>query len=144
MEVFLGGTRHLEALPGVSRAPVQQFGSGHIILARNADFPVTIDHKLGASILQGCVKKEEKCDVTVKRLSPRVSGSSRTVASCLYMAAASPRRRDFFSHDRRKHVPSPAPPQRSDKAFYKQPVCSVSGSYFGLINKHENRCPWLL
>lgn len=56
MEVFLGGSWHLEALPAVCRAAVQQLRPGHVVLAGNADLPVTVDHELGATVLQGWVE----------------------------------------------------------------------------------------
>lgn len=56
MEVLLSGSWYLEALPGVCRAPVQQLRPGYIVLAWNADLPVTIDHKLGATILQSWMR----------------------------------------------------------------------------------------
>lgn len=62
MQVFPGGSRNLEALPGVGRAPVQQLGPSDVVLARDADLPVAIDHKLGAAILQGW-KREKHCFV---------------------------------------------------------------------------------
>ncbi len=60
MEVFLGGSWYLKALPGVCRAPVQQLCPSYIILAWNADLPVTVDHKLGATVLEGWMRKEGK------------------------------------------------------------------------------------
>lgn len=53
MKVLPGGSRHLEALPGVCRAAVQQFCPGYAVLAWNADLPVAVDHKLGATVLKG-------------------------------------------------------------------------------------------
>lgn len=53
MKILSGGSRHLEALPGVRRAAVQQFCPGYVVLAWNADLPVTVDHKLRAAILEG-------------------------------------------------------------------------------------------
>lgn len=58
MEVFLGGSQHLEALPGVCRTPVQQLGSGYIVLTRNANLPVTIDDKLRATVLERWVRED--------------------------------------------------------------------------------------
>lgn len=58
MEVFPGGSWHLEALPGVCRAAVQQLRPGYIVLAWNADLPVTVDHKLGATVLEGWMREE--------------------------------------------------------------------------------------
>lgn len=58
-------------------------------------------------------------------------------------------RRGIFHDMKWKQVPSPALPQWSDKAFtsvsFKTTVCAISGGlfYFGLINKDENKCPWL-
>lgn len=53
MKILPGGARHLEALPGVRRAAVQQFCPGYVVLAWNADLPVAVDHKLRAAILEG-------------------------------------------------------------------------------------------
>lgn len=53
MKILSGGPRHLKALKGVRRAAVQQFCPSYIVLSWNADLPVTIDHKLGATILEG-------------------------------------------------------------------------------------------
>lgn len=58
MEVFLGGSQHLEALPGVCRAPVLQLGPGDVVLTRNANFPVAIDDKLRATVLERWVREE--------------------------------------------------------------------------------------
>lgn len=58
MEVFLGGSWHLKALPGVSRTPVQQLGSSNVVLTRNTYLPVTIDYKLGATVLEGWAREE--------------------------------------------------------------------------------------
>lgn len=56
MEIFPGGSRNLEALPGVGRAAVQQLRPGYVVLARDADLPVAVDHKLGAAVLEGWKK----------------------------------------------------------------------------------------
>lgn len=53
MEVFPGGSRNLKALPGVGRAAVQQLRPSYVVLARDADLPVAVDHKLGAAVLEG-------------------------------------------------------------------------------------------
>lgn len=53
MKVFPGGSRNLKALPGVGRAAVQQLRPGYVVLARDADLPVAVDHKLGAAVLEG-------------------------------------------------------------------------------------------
>lgn len=58
MEVLPGGAWHLKTLPGVCRAAVQQLRPGDVVLARNADLPVTIDHELGAAILEGWMREE--------------------------------------------------------------------------------------
>lgn len=55
VQVFLGWSHDLKALPGICRASVQQFGPSHTVFSRNADLPVSIDDKLGASVLQGQV-----------------------------------------------------------------------------------------
>ena len=52
VQVLMGGSRHLEALPGVRRAPVQELGAGDTVLPRDADLPVPVDHKLGVAILE--------------------------------------------------------------------------------------------
>lgn len=53
VQIFPGGSGNLEALPSVSGAAVQQLRPGDVVLAWDADFPVAIDHKLGAAILKG-------------------------------------------------------------------------------------------
>lgn len=82
MEVFLGGSRNLEALPSVCRTPVQQLRPGYVVLAWNADLPVSVDHKLGATVLEGWMreegngKKEGKENISkCQQLALHISGS---------------------------------------------------------------------
>ena len=58
MKVFLGRSWHLKALPGVCRASVQQLGPSYGVLTWNTNLPVTIDNKLGATILEGWTRVE--------------------------------------------------------------------------------------
>lgn len=57
VQVLLSWSWNFETLPGISRAPIQKFGSCHIVLPRNIDLPVPIDHKLRAPILE-CFEKQ--------------------------------------------------------------------------------------
>lgn len=171
MEVFPGGSWYLEALPGVCGAPVQQLRPGHVVLAWNADLPVAVDHKLGATVLEGCTREEgnggkdgkvwcfsvlmsesniSKPSIYVGDVELKAGCQKQKYASWLYMAAALLGARRGIFHDMKwKQVPSPASLQWSDKAFtsapFKTAVCAISGLfYFGLINTDENTCPWLL
>lgn len=60
MEVFPGGSGNLEALPGVRRAPVHQLRPGYVVLSWDADLPVTIDHKLGATVLESLMREDDE------------------------------------------------------------------------------------
>lgn len=60
MEVFPGGSRYLKALPGVRRAPVHQLRPSYGVLSWDADLPVTIDHKLGATVLEGLMREDDE------------------------------------------------------------------------------------
>lgn len=159
MEVFPGGSRHLEAFPGVRRAPVQQLGPGYAVLSRDADLPVPIDHELGASVLEGWRRgggdererlvseaKVFKKDKTIWRVELETGWQELNIASNWQLSLLSTTRRIF--HDMNwKQLPSPARPQWPDKAFYDPPFKTAVGAslarfYFGLINRDGNRCPW--
>ncbi len=74
MQVLLSRSWNFKTLPGISRAPVQKFGSCHIVLPRNIDLPVPIDHKLRAPILECFEKKlqevikKKHCTTTTQQI----------------------------------------------------------------------------
>jgi len=82
MEVLLGRAGDLEALPGVGRAPVQQLGPGHVVLARHADLPVAVDHELGSPVLEGWRRREGKeVQRLVSLIEPTLSPASSRCSS---------------------------------------------------------------
>lgn len=86
MKILSGGSRHLKALPGVRRAAVQQFCPSYIVLSWNADLPITIDDKLGATILEGWRRGgrgySEKSIASMKIYISREVGHSEVKLCC--------------------------------------------------------------
>lgn len=164
MEVFLGGSRNLEALPSVCRTPVQQLRPGYVVLAWNADLPVSVDHKLGATVLEGWMreegngKKEGKENISkCQQLALHISGSCwgkggmKETERCqlaIYGSCLSSVLGFSMTWDGNKHLHLPCPSGRTEplRASLSRPqrVPFRGQFYFGLINKDENRCPWLL
>lgn len=76
VQVLPGGSGNLEALPGVGGAAVQQLGAGHAVLARDADLPVAIDHKLGVAVLEGWNQaRESEGSGGQQKISPPAAGT---------------------------------------------------------------------
>lgn len=159
MKVFLGGSWHLKAFPGVCWAPINQLSPCYTVLAWNADLPVSINQKLGASILQGYAREEQvmrmkerlACLSTSKetvmfpyqwvKLRQRPDARSRNMAPDYIWQQWLLEGRDFPWHGW-KQVPSPVLTKWSNKAFMRVSLKTTAHSVSGRVLFWSHKLWW--